>query len=167
MVLDMSAGVIVSLVILGTSIWVAIDASRIGARKGLVNGLADMGPAGWFFCCLLVWIIGFPVYLTKRSQIIHAVAAAATAVPPQDSTVQVVPYPLVPPPPNLYPSPIAQGQRGSWEGTASAVTSKADELSKLAALLQSGVLTQEEFDTEKAKLLAAPSLPVTPPLAPS
>ena len=162
----MSADVIVGLVIIGTSIWVAIDASRIGARKGLVKGLADIGPAGWFFCCLLIWIIGFPVYLAKRSQIIHAVATAATEVPPQDSTVQVVPYPLVPPP-SLYPSPRAQGQRGSWEGTASAVTSKADELSKLAALLLSGVLTQEEFNTEKARLLAAPSLPVTPPPAPN
>jgi hypothetical protein len=34
----------------------------------------------------------------------------------------------------------------------------ADELAKLDALRKSGVLTQEEFDAEKSKLLAAPLL---------
>jgi len=76
------AGVaVIWLVIIGTSIWVAVDSSNIGARKGLVKGSGNMGPAGWFFCCLLIWIIGFPVYLAKRSEIKAAAAASNVSVP--------------------------------------------------------------------------------------
>jgi hypothetical protein len=39
--------------------------------------------------------------------------------------------------------------------------SKADELVKLDALRQSGVLSEAEFDVEKAKLLGAPLPPRT------
>jgi hypothetical protein len=51
------------LAIIGMSIWVAIDASNIGARKGLVKGLANMGPAGWFFLqpsALVHWLSRLP-----------------------------------------------------------------------------------------------------------
>ena len=43
--------------------------------------------------------------------------------------------------------------------------SKADELAKLDALRQSGVLSQEEFDAEKAKLLGGirPTSPSSSP----
>ena len=27
-----------------------------------------MGPVAWFFVCLLLWIVGFPMYLTKRPE---------------------------------------------------------------------------------------------------
>ena len=40
--------------------------------------------------------------------------------------------------------------------------SKADELVKLDALRKSGILTEQEFDAEKAKLLGAPLPPPTP-----
>ncbi len=63
------------LVVLGTSIWVWVDASSIGARKGLVKGVADMGPFAWFLCSLLLWIVAFPIYLAKRG----AIKAAAQA----------------------------------------------------------------------------------------
>jgi len=55
------------LVVVGTSIWVFFDARAIGVKKGQVKGLADMGPTGWFFVTLLLWIIGFPLYLANRS----------------------------------------------------------------------------------------------------
>lgn len=58
---------IIWLVILGSSLWVFFDARSIGVKKGQVKGLADMGPAGWLFACLLLWIIAFPMYLVKRS----------------------------------------------------------------------------------------------------
>ena len=62
---------LVSLVIVVlSSFWVLIDSIQLGARKGLLGeGLLDMGPAGWFFVCLGMWIIGFPAYLIKRSDI--------------------------------------------------------------------------------------------------
>lgn len=58
---------IVWLLILGTSLWVFFDARSIGVKKGQVKGMADMGPVGWLFACLLIWIIAFPMYLAKRS----------------------------------------------------------------------------------------------------
>jgi len=53
-------------VVLGTSLWVLFDAHAIGVKRGLVSGFADMGPWSWFFACLLLWIVAFPLYLAKR-----------------------------------------------------------------------------------------------------
>jgi hypothetical protein len=72
----------------------------------------------------------------------------------------VSPNPL--PPQAWYANPTTQGQQQFGQATGSANISKADELVKLDALRQSGVLTQEEFDAEKAKLLGAPLSPPTP-----
>jgi Short C-terminal domain len=54
------------LVVLGTSVWVLIDSRTIGVEKGQTKGFFNMGPAGWFFSCLLCWIVAFPAYLVKR-----------------------------------------------------------------------------------------------------
>jgi hypothetical protein len=148
---------LVFLVVIGTSIWVAIDASHIGARKGLIKGSGNMGPAGWFVCCLLIWIIGFPVYLAKRSEIKAAAAASNVSVPTPVSAGHVAQN-SVASPPGWYPQ-IAQSQQRLVEDTASSVASKADELVKLDALRKSGILTEQEFDAEKARLLGAPLPP--------
>ncbi|NIA10463.1 MAG: hypothetical protein GWP10_12225 [Nitrospiraceae bacterium] len=55
-------------VVTGTSIWVLLDAKSIGVKKGQIKGIANMGPWGWFFACLGLWIIGFPLYLVKRAE---------------------------------------------------------------------------------------------------
>ncbi len=151
---------VVLLVVIGTSIWVAIDASNIGAHKGLVKGLGNMGPAGWFVCSLLIWSIGFPVYLAKRSEIKAAAAASNVSVPTPVNAGQVAQN-SVASPPGWYP-PIAQSQQHSGKVTGSGIISKADELVKLDALRQSGVLSQGEFNAEKAKLLGAPLPPIPP-----
>lgn len=59
---------IVPTLIMGTSIWVFFDARSIGVQKGQVNGFFNMGPVGWAFSCLLLWVLAFPVYLTKRAK---------------------------------------------------------------------------------------------------
>lgn len=59
---------LILIVVLGTSIWVAVDAATIGVKSGQIKGLGNMGPAGWFFACLLIWIVGFPFYLAKRPE---------------------------------------------------------------------------------------------------
>jgi hypothetical protein len=161
----MAAVAVIWLVIIGTSIWVAIDASNIGARKGLLKGLANMGPAGWFFCCLILWIVGFPVYLAKRAEIRAAAVASNAALSPQGMAGPVAqnlvtPNP-VPPPPGWYADAANQGQLHFGKVTGVGIISKADELMKLDALRQSGVLTQGEFDAEKAKLLGVPLSPPT------
>ena len=59
---------IIFLLIIGTSIWVLFDAKSIGVKKGQIKGLANIGPWGWFFGCLLLWIVGFPLYLANRNK---------------------------------------------------------------------------------------------------
>jgi len=55
--------------VVGSSVWVAVDASNLGVRKGMLKGgFFDMGVVGWFFSCLLLWIIGFPGYLFNRAE---------------------------------------------------------------------------------------------------
>lgn len=49
-----------------TAIWVLIDAKSIGVKKGLISGMGNMGPWAWFFGCLGLWILAFPLYLAKR-----------------------------------------------------------------------------------------------------
>lgn len=59
---------VIWLIVVGTSIWVLADARSIGVKKGQINGIGDMGPWAWFFACLLLWIIAFPIYLAKRAE---------------------------------------------------------------------------------------------------
>ena len=59
------------LLVIGSSIWVFIDANSIGVKKGQIKGVADMGAGGWLLACLLLWIIAFPLYLSKRSEFIR------------------------------------------------------------------------------------------------
>lgn len=68
---------IILLIVIGTSIWVWVDARNIGAHSGLIGGVANMGPFAWFLCCLFLWIIAFPIYLAKRGAISVAARAAA------------------------------------------------------------------------------------------
>lgn len=62
---------LLTLIVLGTSIWVLVDAITIGVKKGQIKGFTDAGPVGWFGLCLLLWIVGFPLYLAKRGEYIH------------------------------------------------------------------------------------------------
>lgn len=72
-------GLVMFLVVLSTAIWVVIDASSIGMRKGLVLGVGNMGPWGWFFSTLLLWIVAFPMYLHYRGKFKDATAALDNA----------------------------------------------------------------------------------------
>ena len=61
------------------AVGVAFDASHLNARRGaLGGGLRDMGPAGWFFACLLLWIVALPCYLTVRPRLVRRATALAT-----------------------------------------------------------------------------------------
>ncbi|NOU35951.1 MAG: hypothetical protein HOO88_04200 [Kiritimatiellaceae bacterium] len=59
---------VVTIIVIATSIWVLVDAKTIGVKKGQISGVANMGAFGWFFVCLLLWIVGFPFYLAKRGE---------------------------------------------------------------------------------------------------
>jgi hypothetical protein len=61
-------GTLFLIFVIGSSVWVYFDAKSIGIKKGQVTGLANMGPVGWFFVTLLLWIVGFPAYLAMRGK---------------------------------------------------------------------------------------------------
>jgi hypothetical protein len=73
---------IILLLVVLSSIWVLIDARKIGVRRGLLPGLGDTGPLAWSMLTLFVWIVGFPLYLIYRGKYKAAVAAQATHAGP-------------------------------------------------------------------------------------
>lgn len=56
------------LIIFVSSLWVLLDSREIGVKKGQVDKLGNLGPWGWFFSSLFLWIITFPFYLFKRNK---------------------------------------------------------------------------------------------------
>jgi len=84
-------GIIIGLVVVATSIWVWVDARGIGARRGLIRGLGNMWPFEWFLCCLLLWIIGFPLYLVKRGKIKSTMQAARELVAASSASAPALP----------------------------------------------------------------------------
>lgn len=60
---------LIIMLLIGSSIWVLVDAKAIGVKKGQLQGIANMGAGTWFIACLLLWIVGFPLYLAKRSEL--------------------------------------------------------------------------------------------------
>jgi hypothetical protein len=60
------------LMILGTSLWVAIDSRKIELLK-YKSGIS-YGPIVLFFACVFLWLLGFPWYLIVRNKIKTGVA---------------------------------------------------------------------------------------------
>ena len=59
------------MIVVGTSIWVAYDASI--NKIAVVNKPYSFnnGAFAWFLSCILIWIAAFPAYLVRRSQILR------------------------------------------------------------------------------------------------
>ena len=55
---------VVLLVVLGTTIWVGVDASR----KDFARSSFARSTALWVFGCLARWIVVFPIYLVQRAR---------------------------------------------------------------------------------------------------
>ena len=55
------------IMVLGTALWAAIDSSRMQLKK-YKSGIPD-SPLVLFAACALLWIIGFPWYLSVRYKI--------------------------------------------------------------------------------------------------
>src|SRR4051794_34610880 len=63
--------IIIAALILSTSIWVYLDASRLGVRATgkkprWFRFHADMKPVDWVISFLLLWCVAFPAYLVLR-----------------------------------------------------------------------------------------------------
>ena len=91
--------------------------------------LSGWGKALWFIFVLVIPLIGVLVYLIVRGDKMHQHAEQDAAQ--QDREVR------------------------SYIQQAAGTPSPADQLAKLADLRDKGVITSEEFEREKAKVLAA------------
>ena len=58
---------LVTVMVLGTALWAAIDSSKLQLKR-YKSGIS-YGPVVLFIACALLWIIGFPWYLSMRHKI--------------------------------------------------------------------------------------------------
>lgn len=114
------------LAVLATAIWVLIDAKNIGVKKGLVSGIGDIGPWGWFFVILLLWIVGFPMYLYYRAKYKLVIASSTHSVS----------------------ATISESVK-----TTQSQSMAIEDLEKLAVLKGKGLVTEGEFEAKKKQLL--------------
>lgn len=66
------------MIVIGSSIWMAVDANDYGKRYRVRGPSASLGqpkpgdqgtgPLAWFLAGFLIWILAFPFYLTRRSK---------------------------------------------------------------------------------------------------
>jgi hypothetical protein len=113
----------------------AVTLQRVGGGYLLVSE-TDYRPSGWFWLFLIVllftyigWLIPIGFYLYQRGTVKAAIQSAVSRVVNEFSV-----------------GPMAVGVQAT-------PTSKADELKKLAELRDSGVLSDDEFTSQKLKLL--------------
>ena len=92
------------------------------------NEMSGWGKAGWVFFVIILPFLGVLIYLIAHGDAMQNRAVQSQAN--QDAA-----------------------QRAYIQDAAESGGSSADQLEKLASLHQQGVLTDEEFQTQKAKLL--------------
>jgi len=113
---------------LGTTIWAGVDAGKIELEKYRVNGVTTS--TNTVLGCLFLWIIAFPWYLINKGKIARGeveLKKGCTVTRKESPTSQVG----------------CQSQSDTLE-----------QLEKLAQLKEKGFLTEDEFQAQKAKLLA-------------
>jgi Short C-terminal domain len=120
-------GLLILVAVIGSAFWAYSDAKAF-SKKGVK--IEPLGPAGWFWACLLLWIVFFPWYLVKRSSNNTSVKPTLTRI------VEQVSEPLRQSPP---PAPA----------------SIADELRKFADLKEQGLITEDEYNTQRKRLLGS------------
>jgi hypothetical protein len=81
-----SFGLLILLVVVGTTIWVGVDASKRDWRGG-------SGTATWVIGCILLWIVVFPMYLVKRGGApLKGAPAGPTVLSPPDAAYRECPH---------------------------------------------------------------------------
>lgn len=58
--------IVVLVVVVATAIWVYFDAKSLGVTRG--DGALSANPSGWLLVTLVLWIVGFPLYLAMRPE---------------------------------------------------------------------------------------------------
>lgn len=80
------------LIVIASAVVVGIDASRLGAGKHRLGGMADTSPITWALGVFFLWIIVLPVYLIYRPKL-AAASAKADEPPVRKCAVCDQPYP--------------------------------------------------------------------------
>lgn len=70
---------LVWVMVLGTALWAAIDSSKLQLKR-YKSGIS-YGPVVLFIACALLWIVGFPWYLSMRYKIKTGTAALKEPTP--------------------------------------------------------------------------------------
>lgn len=65
------------LIVIASAVVVGIDASKLGAGKHKLGGMADTSPITWALGVLFLWIVVLPVYLIYRPKLVAASSQAA------------------------------------------------------------------------------------------
>jgi hypothetical protein len=88
----MSFGLLILLVVVGTTIWVGVDASKRDWRGA--SGSGGSSTATWVLGCILLWIVVFPMYLVKRGRapIRNAPAGPNALSPPPGAMYRECPH---------------------------------------------------------------------------
>jgi hypothetical protein len=108
--------ILVALVVLGTAVWVDQDARKLLAAGATKEQLGN-SPITWGIATILVWIIVFPWYLSKRGKILRELGIlpiAQVAVP----TTDAMPSPGSLPQSGWYADPTNALQKRFWDGNA-------------------------------------------------
>lgn len=64
----METGIVLAVLVIGTSIWAGSEAHRLKVSHDSSLAYNGVNMAfTWVLLCLLVWIIGFPYFLFRRS----------------------------------------------------------------------------------------------------
>lgn len=118
--------IIISTMVFGTAIWTGFDAYKLKLKKYKTPSI-EYGAFGAFAAVLALWIIGFPWYLSMRGKIKRGEAQLRDKYKGE-----------------IRPVPISEPTDYS---------NNLSQIEKLAELKTKGILTEEEFQTQKKKLL--------------
>lgn len=116
-------------VFLGSSIWAGVDAGKIQLKKYKVGGPSS--PAITVIGCLLLWVVVFPWYLINKGKILRGEVSLKEEYAGQ-----------------AEPRPASKSKSSALQADSVA------QLEKLADLRERGVLSEEEFQAQKANLLS-------------
>jgi hypothetical protein len=108
---------VVVIVVLGTAIWVDRDARKLIAAGATKQQLGGSSPIVWGIGTILVWIIVFPWYLSKRGKIqreLGMVQVPGGALSQAPASPPPGPLPAI----GWYVDPTNALQQRFWDGAA-------------------------------------------------